>query len=429
MCNSEGNLLFYTNGLEIADKKHQIMSNSQGFYSGPWLEGLGLPICQGSLILPFPQKDSICVLIHPLLKFAEPLGPVSIKMQYSLIDMSKDGGIGEAVLLNQPIVNDTLENGQLTACRHANGRDWWILVPELVTNRYYQLLLDPTGLRLMGEQRIGGVLGTYLTLSQAVFSPDGGKYIRSKSSQYYVPDTMAIYDFDRCTGLLSNAITITDATDSVLAGSFLAISPNSRYLYKSLGLYLWQYDLDAPDIAASRVLVHTATQAGFFAMQLAPDGKIYSSTAGESPHLHRIDYPDLPGVACGVCEVCVTLPSYNWYSMPNFPNFRLGPVDGSVCDSLGINVAVDEIVDKGLEKVKIWPNPFTVLLHIEGVGGKTGLLRLYDDMGRMALETKTSPGNEGVNTADLPPGLYFWEFWLPGATKPVTGKCVKIGER
>ena len=429
ICDKEGNLILYTNGLMISNRNHQILANSEDFYSGPYVEGLGLPMCQGALFLPMPESDSLYILIHPLMKFAEPLGGVPIRLQYSMIDMSRNGGDGEAILLNHLIINDTLDWGHLTACRHANGRDWWILIPELVSNRFYRLLLDPEGLHLNGEQRIGDVLGTLLTVSQAVFSPNGTQYVRSRGALYYLPDTMAVYDFDRCTGLLSNPVTITHTTDSLLVGSTLAISPNSRFLYKTLGLYMWQYDLQAPDIATSRLLVHTATQQGFFAMQLAPDGKIYASTSGYSPYLHRIDYPDLPGPACGVCEICVPLPSYNWYSMPNFPNFRLGPVDGSVCDSLGINVGLEEVeVSSSGEQVELWPNPFNETLHIETLGNKAGLFRLYDQLGRVVLESKTSQSNDEVGTAHLPPGLYFWEFWLPGMAKPASGKCIKIGD-
>jgi PKD repeat protein len=33
----------------------------------------------------------------------------------------------------------------------------------------------------------------------------------------------------------------------------------------------------------------------------------------------------------------ITLPTYNAASLPNFPNYRLGPLDGSPCDTLGLN--------------------------------------------------------------------------------------------
>lgn len=53
-----------------------------------------------------------------------------------------------------------------------------------------------------------------------------------------------------------------------------------------------------------------------------------------TPYLHVINNPDLPGDNCDVCQHCVALPSWNSFSMPNFPNYRLGYLEGSPCDTL-----------------------------------------------------------------------------------------------
>ena len=84
--------------------------------------------------------------------------------------------------------------------------------------------------------------------------------------------------------------------------------------------------------------VHELSFATTFATaQLAPDGKIYICTAFSTPLLHVIEYPNRKGVACQVHQRAIHLPNYNDYSIPNFPNFRLGPVDGSACDTLGLD--------------------------------------------------------------------------------------------
>jgi hypothetical protein len=54
-------------------------------------------------------------------------------------------------------------------------------------------------------------------------------------------------------------------------------------------------------------------------------------------YLHVINNPDLPCPACNIEQHGVHLPTYNAASLPNFPNYRLGPLDGSPCDSLGID--------------------------------------------------------------------------------------------
>ncbi len=38
------------------------------------------------------------------------------------------------------LLSDTFNNGYLSACRHANGRDWWIMATELGNKVIYLFL-------------------------------------------------------------------------------------------------------------------------------------------------------------------------------------------------------------------------------------------------------------------------------------------------
>ncbi len=53
--------------------------------------------------------------------------------------------------------------------------------------------------------------------------------------------------------------------------------------------------------------------------------------------LHVIHRPDLPGAACRFEQHGIHLPTLNSWNMPNFPYYRLGPLDGSPCDTLGLD--------------------------------------------------------------------------------------------
>ncbi|MCC7245453.1 MAG: hypothetical protein IT269_07230, partial [Saprospiraceae bacterium] len=248
VCDPLGKLQAYTNGQFVADKTGYTMQGSEFMTSGPYGGYYGLEVLQGVLMLPVPNSNKL-VLIHPFYgPTANPDIQKTYYLRYSTIDMSLNGGKGAMTSYNQLLIDNELDNGMITACRHANGRDWWILVPELATARYFRLLLDPTGVSLIGEQTLEPGIGVEAGLCQAVFSPDGETYVRSKGKTKYKPDTIGIYDFDRCTGLLSNLRVITHADEELFIGSFNAISPDSRYLYHTSGFYLYQYDLKASDI-------------------------------------------------------------------------------------------------------------------------------------------------------------------------------------
>ncbi|MBX2927131.1 MAG: PKD domain-containing protein [Saprospiraceae bacterium] len=347
MCDTAGNLLFYTNGIYIANVLHEPMENGAGLAAGP----AGVPnqgnygyiLDQGVIALPRPENDNIYFLLHMDKELTAAQNSLqSSNVYFSEIDVSKNNGIGAVTKKNQIILTDILHKGKLVATKHANGRDWWILIRKYWTNQYYRILLTPAGLSLVGMQTTGTVIPSN-SIGQATFSPDGSKYANVHVTGVVGdPIYVSIYNFDRCTGELSNPVQFTYIDSAACAG--IAISPNNRFLYVSSRSYVYQYDLHADDIEASRITVavydgysepisqHARTT--FYLMQLAPDGKIYINSNNTVKHLHVINHPDSLGLACDVCQHCVELPTYNSFSLPNFPNYRLHHLEGSPCDTL-----------------------------------------------------------------------------------------------
>ena len=61
ICDKSGTLLFYTNGLKVANKQHDVMENgdglSPGYYTSLYTDGM--PNIQGAIIIPFPLDKLI----------------------------------------------------------------------------------------------------------------------------------------------------------------------------------------------------------------------------------------------------------------------------------------------------------------------------------------------------------------------------------
>jgi hypothetical protein len=255
----------------------------------------------------------------------------------AVIDMSKNNGLGRVVNRKIPVVHDTLILGNLQAVRHANGRDWWIINFKRGSNKYYRVLIDPRGIHNLGivEVELPIVNGA----GSSVFSPDGKKYVIYTALDNTSGSWLNIFDFNRCTGYLSNQIQIK----GIARYGGVAISPNSRFLYNNKSDTAFQYDLWTADILASRKVVavydgfRDPFPVTFYMMQLAPDGKIYSSATSGARFLHVIHRPDEEGMACQYQQHGIQLYKYNDFSVPNFPNYRLGPLDGSPCDTLGLD--------------------------------------------------------------------------------------------
>jgi len=134
--------------------------------------------------------------------------------------------------------------------------------------------------------------------------------------------------------------------DPDVYASWAAISPNFRFMYLQIAQNkLFQYDLHAPDIEASAQLIAEydgfVTPQGFsgafHAMAHAPDNKIYMCCTSGINYYHTIHAPDESGLACDFPQHDFELPTVNNSQMPLYPNFRLGPLDGSPSDTLGLN--------------------------------------------------------------------------------------------
>ncbi|MCB0550405.1 MAG: PKD domain-containing protein, partial [Phaeodactylibacter sp.] len=345
VCDASGNLLFYTNGIEVRNFINDTLAT--GLAPTPLSEdwvGTGYGIVQGALILPLPESDSLFFIFHVDADWAPHAGVWVQNLFCTKVDMSANNGLGTMLAKNVSIINDTLAYGRIVASRHANGRDWWIIVPQFDSNQYYTILFTSNGIEdiqtiEMGEQVLTGGF-------QSSFSPDGKKYARidikyAGESEHQV----TLYDFDRCTGVFTNPISFT-FIDLAFGGGGLAFSENSRFLYVTSWFNVYQFDLNAPNIEATMIKVAEYDgfedpiydlNTDFKLAQLGPNGKIYIACGTNANYLHIIHTPNNRGLACNVEQHGLELAALNDRSIPNFPYYALGPLDGSPCDTLGID--------------------------------------------------------------------------------------------
>jgi len=377
--NSSGNLLFSSNGVFIANANNDTMLNGSelnpSYYSTHNAED-GLNLSQANIVIPFPSDTSKYYLFHVT---SDDYGVTysALNLYYTIVDMSLDSGKGAVTLKNSILLNDSLVPGMLTACKHANGRDWWLISHQYNSNMFYKFLISTYGITGPFTQNIGSIRFSEVTQSQ--FSKDGRRYVN------YEPgwNDLDLFDFDRCSGNFSNLVHI-DFQDSAYIGG-VAFSPSSNILYVSSTSYVYQFDLTAANVPASQTTV--AVWDGFYSpqfpfattfylSQLAPDGKIYINCGNSTLDMHVINYPDSLGMACGVCQHCIHLPAFKGFTIPNYPNYFLGSETGTICDSL------TSILErkKSVLKLEMFPNPITSenVTFTYSTLPKTGIILLFN---------------------------------------------------
>lgn len=415
---SVGNLLFYTDGCVIINRNHEIMENGEGINADGLIyqqncseNTFGYPTHQGVMIIPFPEHPDKYLLLH--LRKPDPVYPLYIEdILYSVIDMAGDGGHGSVVSKNNLISHDTFCD-MLTAVRHGNGRDWWVVLPKFNTGEYYVFVLSPQGVGLLHVQKIGVPIDHRSWGIQAVFSPDGRKYVNNTAR-----GGLQIFDFDRCSGMLSNALRVTFPGDTI-SGCGVAFSSTSRYLYTSNTIKLYQFDMQAPDIPASRELVGVydgyanSLPSTFYQMRLAPDNKIYMTCTNGIKYWHIIHYPDKRGTDCNL-EQHFELPRVHGFSPPNFPYFRLFDAQGSPCDTLGIDGPpppkdTTPSPPACAGSIRLYPNPASSFTRLELPECQGGSVGVFDVMGRWVQDVtlKEDAASGELDVSGFVPGIYF----------------------
>ncbi len=410
MSDSVGIFQFYSNGKAIYNAENELIENGDSINYGQfyWDDFPSYPVPQGSLALPIPQHPDQYFIFHQFIENLPDIAGLIVAMKGTHLDMSQNAGKGKVLKKNMVLLQDTLNYGQLTGVKHGNGRDWWILQPEYRSNKYYKWLLTPKGVQGSFEQRIGKTWSRFDWSGQAKFNRDGSKYIR-----YDIDDDLSIFDFDRCSGELSNPIhiAIQDSADLYPSAGGVAISPNNRFLYVSSFFDLYQFDLEANDIAASKVqIAHyqsniTNFPPYYYLAEEAPDGKIYVMGSSGNKYLHIIHEPNNKGLACDFQQF-FELEVYNGRSVPNHANFRLGALKDSPCDSLSI-------VEPCKYDYIVYPNPASDFIKIQRCDSeKTQLFKLYDTLGKLVLVetlTENDPIPE-LPISFLQTGMYLYQI-------------------
>ncbi|MDC6390943.1 PKD domain-containing protein, partial [Maribacter sp. PR1] len=295
-----GNLLFYTDGVTVWDRTHTPMPNGTGLNGHP-------SSTQSGIIVPSPGNPDI-YYVFTVDELADTEG-----LQYSIVDLTLNGGLGDITTKNVLLETPVLE--KLTAVVHANGTDIWVVAHRDQGNEFIAYLVTNAGVSATPVVSAIGFdatemahVGGYLK-----FSPDG----RFLASAAYEGNYLQLFRFDNATGVISDFLEFESFYQAIagtrIMGNYgLEFSSDSSKLYVQSTIYfrypdresrIYQFDLtnyDAAAIEASATLiVNQPLEIG--ALQLAIDGRIYAAQF-EATYLGVIPNPNVAGVGAGYIQ-------------------------------------------------------------------------------------------------------------------------------
>jgi hypothetical protein len=451
ICDSTGNLLLLCDGYNIYDRNGQFIEDGDTIvpkalykhYSGFTRSA------QSSIILPF--DNGIFRVVTPTASDSETANywwnfpskgrALFDLLLYNEVDMKANSGHGKVTKRMVPLLQGAmLSKTQMMACRHGDGKSWWLLKQASDTNVVYKFLFTQDT-----------IFGPYIQsfpephftkwdiCGQSVFSVDGTKYATTVQNAKKV----FLADFDRCTGKLSNPVVIDVPLQSTQnpgnppekdsSTNGLAFSPSGRYLYVNGFYTIQQLDLtdSNPATAWSNIAGPDTTWGDFqqYAnMYLAPDGKIYvGNWNGLCGQMSVITSPDNKGAASNFCPKCLRFPSFNFNGVarhiavsapPCMPNYHLGQTI-PLCLPTGVGkVKTSDI------PFQAYPNPANGFVSLQY--DQQGVFQLFDITGRIVNTTLLPSPSHGIfrlQTDIMPSGLYTYRYTAKDRTSFV-GKLV-----
>lgn len=434
-----GELLFYSNGRNVWNRKHQLMPNGQDFPIDCWSS-----ITQSALIVPDPSDESKFYLfsiyytttpggdffIEKNCTYGHSSVPLNRDLRYSIIDMKRNAGLGDVVIDNKHILLKTNVTEKLTAIPHSNGEDFWIIAHEFNGNGFYVYPLTKDGIGEPVITNIGSVhefkpdffFKDEETKGYMKASPDGKKIACAISSSRRPFD---LFDFNSSTGELSNYINL-----GLVRGQYgLSFSPDNSKLYVTSddrpepSIYPYpdiiiQFDLKAGDvnsiINSRRSIIRDnpltniplgGTFEGFLllniGLQLGIDGKLYATADyAHSPtdgHIMVvIERPNELGFACRV--------NYQRF------NFGIGSVGSGLPNFIQsyFNGIESSSTCGAPESISIYPNPTLSIVNIEFPEGcqSSGMLSIYNSIGQEITKFELASVNNSIDISNLSPGVY-----------------------
>ena len=316
----DGDLLFYTDGLDVWAKNNNRMQN------GYDLRGVGAayPSSQGTLIVKRPQSSSIYYIFTSSDIFG---------VNYSIVNMAANGGLGSVIQKNINLSNGLTQ--KLGVTYHGNGKDIWVITHYENSDVYEAFLVTQTGI---GGSSVKSSTGPKFTSSHGdiKFNQSGTKIAAVVQDQ----DLITLADFNKNTGKVSNSYGVIGDIKHPHGCEF---SPDDSKMYVSAWDVLssggvFQFNTFS-SISNSSSLVSSVKVSGSYtpngSLQLAPDGKIYISNDGGfsgNSYLGIINFPNNSAGSIGFNDRGINLGSGS--SSWELPNVTLTNKDLPVSKSI-----------------------------------------------------------------------------------------------
>jgi hypothetical protein len=289
-----GNLLFYTDGVDVYNKNHTIMLN------GATLNGTAES--STVLIIPVPFESNKYYIFTT--EFIPTFGG---GLSYSIVDMTQDGGLGEVIVKDNILLAQVSQ--KIAVTKSTTDDFYWLvaLAPStdpIFNDTFYSFKIDASGINLINQTAVTFAPGLHNSEGQMKISPDNqniGLVHNTIDLNTGIIKTIFTFDFDETTGSISNQKS-SFGLDNSYINYGLEFSPDSNLMYvtetndligSSGKIYQIQYRTLSPELTTT-VIYDNFSSETIYALQRRDNGKIYAAT--DSDLIGVINNPNELGI-------------------------------------------------------------------------------------------------------------------------------------
>lgn len=292
-----GKLLFYSNGKEVRDGKHQLAIGGADLGSGSAVNDV--------LILEdlFASNEYYLFIVLPT------------SIRYFSVSVATDGTCTVSSNFKELVRGNF---NKATAVKNCRTGGYWFITFDLQTQNFYSFSLAANGVQADATVTSANSSGITLTRLGDMVSNHLGSQIALSNYSMDEPHTL-LFDIDKTCGTLSFYKSLNANNDEYAYG--LAYSPNNKYLYITYSVAestLWQYDIDN-----GMALLIARSNSNLNEMQMGSDGKIYISTHTNGipgPLIDVINKPNKVSLTCDYQKAALDLGTgaNSSFHLPNF---------------------------------------------------------------------------------------------------------------
>lgn len=272
----KGKLLLFSNGRDLYNANKTKMNPDADMVGN-------IDNAQSGILFTYPGKPGKYVTVTTGIWSRDILG-------YTVIDMNGNDGLGQVESINNsfPAGRMGKVGGSITATRHANGVDYWVIAPGKGTPSYLNIWrFTPDGINAPDYVQLPvSVSDGEKATGHIKFSPDGKHFVWATFND----SKLFFGNFDNSTGKFSNIKYITGTAggsefygvEFSRSGKYMYVSKTESGIVSSYLLYAFDFDAlmksaNPQDYYKNQMKRITFPKAGGMpaGLQLGPDGRLY----------------------------------------------------------------------------------------------------------------------------------------------------------